>query len=60
VYKILPEFITKAPFGVAFRKADDTLRAKVQQAIDEMVANGETATISRKWFAEDLTNPATW
>jgi polar amino acid transport system substrate-binding protein len=60
VYKILPEFITKAPFGVAFRKDDAALRAKVQQAIDEMVANGETAAISRKWFAEDLTNPAAW
>ena len=60
VYKILPEFITKAPFGVAFRKSDNALRQKVQQAIDELVANGETARISRKWFAEDLTNPATW
>ncbi len=60
VYKILPEFITKAPFGVAFRNSDNALRQKVQQAIDELVATGETAKISRKWFAEDLTNPATW
>ncbi len=59
-YKILPQFITKAPFGVAFRKTDNSLRHHVQKAIDDMVADGETARISRKWFAEDLTNPATW
>jgi polar amino acid transport system substrate-binding protein len=60
VYKILPQFITKAPFGVAFRKADNSLRNKIQETIDELVASGEAAKISRKWFAEDLTNPANW
>ncbi len=59
-YKILPAFITKAPFGIAFRKEDNALRQKIQQAIDEMIASGETARISKKWFAQDLTNPATW
>jgi len=59
-YKILPQFITKAPFGVAFRKGDDSLRQKIQQAITELIEDGTTAKISRKWFAEDLTNPATW
>jgi polar amino acid transport system substrate-binding protein len=60
VYKILPQFITKAPFGVAFRKSDNSLRNKIQETIDELVASGEAAKISRKWFAEDLTNPANW
>jgi polar amino acid transport system substrate-binding protein len=59
-YKILPQFITKAPFGVAFRKGDDSLRQKIQQAITKLIEDGTTAKISRKWFAEDLTNPATW
>lgn len=59
-YKILPQFITKAPFGVAFRKTDNALRQKLQEAIDALIKNGTTAKISRKWFAEDLTNPATW
>ncbi len=60
VYKILPAFITKAPFGIAFRKGDNTLRQKIQQAIDEMIASGETGKISQKWFVVDLTDPELW
>ena len=60
VYKILPKFITKAPFGVAFRKDDDSLRLEIQKAIDAVIKDGTAAKISRKWFAEDLTNPAAW
>ncbi len=59
-YKILPQFITKAPFGIAFRKGDDSLRQHIQEAIDALIKDGTTATISRKWFAQDLTNPTVW
>jgi len=56
-YKILPGMISKEPFGIAFRKEDRELREKVQQTIDKMVQDGTMAKISRKWFAEDITNP---
>jgi polar amino acid transport system substrate-binding protein len=56
-YKILPGMISKEPFGIAFRKEDKDLREKVQQTIDKMVKDGTMAKISRKWFAEDITNP---
>ncbi|ACV68582.1 amino acid ABC transporter substrate-binding protein [Desulfohalobium retbaense] len=59
-FKVLPGFVTKEPFGIAFRKADDSLRMKVQQALDAMVEDGTLAEISRKWFGEDITNPAKW
>lgn len=59
-FKILPGFISKEPFGVAFRKDDKALRAKVQKALDQMVKDGTMAKISRKWFAEDITNPKKW
>jgi polar amino acid transport system substrate-binding protein len=56
-YKSLPGFITKEPFGVAFRKDDVSLRDKIQEAIDAMIADGTMAKISIKWFGEDITNP---
>lgn len=59
-FKILPGFISKEPFGVAFRKEDKALRAKVQKTLDQMVKDGTMAKISRKWFAEDITNPKKW
>lgn len=59
-FKILPGFISKEPFGVAFRKDDTELRLKVQKTLDAMVKDGSLAKISRKWFAEDITNPKKW
>jgi len=59
-FKILPGFISKEPFGVAFRKDDKELREKVQKTLDAMVKDGSLAKISRKWFAEDITNPKKW
>lgn len=56
-YRILPGMISKEPFGIAFRKDDNELREKVQQTLDKMVKDGSMAKISRKWFAEDITNP---
>ncbi|MSM41478.1 MAG: transporter substrate-binding domain-containing protein [Geobacter sp.] len=59
-FKILPGFISKEPFGVAFRKEDRELRETVQKTLDKMAKDGSLAKISRKWFAEDITNPKKW
>lgn len=59
-FKTLPGFISKEPFGVGFRKADLELRNTIQKTIDEMVADGTMAKISKKWFAEDITDPTKW
>jgi polar amino acid transport system substrate-binding protein len=59
-FRVLPGFISKEPFGVAFRKDDAELRGQVQKTLDKMVKDGTLAKISRKWFAEDLTNPKKW
>ena len=59
-FKTLPGFISKEPFGVAFRKEDVALLNAVQTAIDAMVADGTMAKISEKWFGEDITDPAKW
>ena len=59
-FKALPGNISKEPFGIAFRKADADLLAEVQKTIDEMIADGTMAKISKKWFAEDITDPEKW
>lgn len=59
-YLGLPGFISSEPFGVAFRMNDKSLEEKIQSTIDEMVADGTMGKISRKWFGEDITNPAKW
>ncbi len=59
-FRALPGYITKEAFGVAFRMEDAALRGMVQKTIDEMIADGSMGKISRKWFGEDVTNPAKW
>lgn len=59
-FKVLPGTISREPFGIAFRKADAALLGKVQETIDAMIADGAMAKISRKWFAEDITDPEQW
>ena len=59
-FRALPGQITKEPFGVAFRQEDAALLAKIQQTIDAMIVDGTMGTLSRKWFGEDVTNPAEW
>ena len=59
-YKVLPGFITKEPFGIAFRKADVELKGMIQKTLDQMVADGAMGKISKKWFGEDITDPKKW
>ncbi|QJB57232.1 amino acid ABC transporter substrate-binding protein [Pseudodesulfovibrio sp. zrk46] len=59
-FRALPDYITKEAFGVAFRMEDAALRGMIQKTIDEMIADGTMGKISRKWFGEDVTNPAKW
>lgn len=59
-FKILPGNITMEPFGIAFRKADADLLNTVQETLDDMVADGTMAKISRKWFGQDITTPEKW
>ena len=59
-YKVLPGFITKEPFGIAFRKGEMDLKDMVQKTLDEMVSDGTMGKISKKWFGEDITDMKKW
>ncbi|GFK93235.1 L-cystine-binding protein FliY [Fundidesulfovibrio magnetotacticus] len=59
-YTVLPGFITKEPFGIAFRKGEADLKDMIQKTLGAMVADGTMAKISKKWFGEDITDPKKW
>lgn len=42
-------------YVIGFRKGDDALKAKVEEALKEMSKDGTMKTISEKWFDEDVT-----
>ena len=42
-------------YGVGFKKGNTDLEEKVQNAFDEMIADGTAAKISEKWFGSDIT-----
>ncbi len=43
--------------GIAIRKEDGDLQLALQQAVDEMLVNGELKEISMKWIKTDITEP---
>ena len=54
-YKILDDALAVEDYGVGFRKADVTLRDKIQETLNAMAKDGKLAEISTTWFGEDIT-----
>ncbi len=52
---VLDESLAPEEYGIGFRKADDALRAKVDELLLAMNEDGTLKTISEKWFGEDIT-----
>lgn len=52
-YRVLDEALAPEKYGVGVKKGDEELLKKLQQAIDEVIADGTAAEISEKWFGED-------
>lgn len=53
-YTILNATEDSEKYAIAFRKADVSLRNKIQETINEMVADGTFTEISMKWFGTDV------
>jgi len=51
---VLEEDFGKEDYGVAMKLGNTDLLAKLQKALDDMVADGTAAEISKKWFEEDI------
>lgn len=53
-FVILDEGLAPEQYGIAFKKGNTELRDKVQNALNEMAADGTIAKISEKWFGRDI------
>lgn len=58
-YKVLPDGLAEEEYAIGFRKADQTLRDKVQTILAEMKADGTLGEISTNWFGSDVTTVKT-
>ena len=54
-FKILDDSLSEEEYGVGFKKGNTELRDKVQEALEEIAADGTLAKISDEWFGEDVT-----
>ena len=54
-YVVLPDSLGEEEYALGFRKADQTLRDKVQELLGDMKADGTLGNISQKWFESDIT-----
>lgn len=52
-FKILDESLAPEEYGVGVKQGNEDLLNKLQQALDEINADGTAAQISEKWFGED-------
>ena len=53
-YRILDENLGTEEYGVGCRKEDTALCDAINQAFEELKADGTAAEISEKWFGEDI------
>lgn len=53
-YRVLEENFGHEPLAIGFRKGDDALQAKIEEAFNEIKADGTASEICIKWFGEDL------
>jgi polar amino acid transport system substrate-binding protein len=54
VFAVASDFFAEEEYGVGFRKGDKAFAAEVDRLLDEMVKDGAAATISKKWFGENV------
>jgi polar amino acid transport system substrate-binding protein len=53
-FSILDEALSDEVYGVGLRLDDTELLAKLQKALDEMIADGTAGRISEQWFGKDI------
>ncbi len=53
-FKVLEDVLAVEEYGVGMRKGDEAFQKKLQEVLNAMGEDGTAATISEKWFGEDL------
>jgi polar amino acid transport system substrate-binding protein len=54
VYTVLDDNFGEEQYGIGFRMDDVSLRDKIQETLDAMIADGTAAEISEKWFGDNV------
>jgi polar amino acid transport system substrate-binding protein len=57
VFSVATDYFAEEEYGIGFRLGEKAFVAAVDKALDEMVADGTAAAISKKWFGEDILLP---
>ena len=52
-FEMLDETLAEEYYAIGFKKGNTELKEKVEGALADLVASGEAAEISEKWFGED-------
>lgn len=55
-FKVVGEFLSYDPYGIAFRRNEPELRASVERAIRNLVVTRDIGAIYAKWFESRLPN----
>jgi len=55
-FKVVGEFLSYDPYGIAFRRNEPDLRASVERAIRNLVIGRDIGAIYAKWFESRLPN----
>lgn len=53
-YVVLDDTLSAEKYAIAFKKGNDELKTKVEEAIAKLIENGKAAEISNKWFGKDV------
>jgi polar amino acid transport system substrate-binding protein len=53
-FAVADEHFAEEEYGIGFRKDEIAFRDRVDEILDDMVADGTAAEISQKWFGEDV------
>jgi len=60
-YRVLSENLEAEEYGIGFRNEDIALGLEVQRILEEMIADGTAAEISKKWFNDNVVlNPSNY
>ena len=53
IFKILDEALSNELYGIAVKKGNDAFMAEIEEALNELIADGTAAEISEEWFGSD-------
>ncbi|MCX7615469.1 MAG: amino acid ABC transporter substrate-binding protein [Clostridiales bacterium] len=54
-FRVVDEALLPEQYAVGLRKGEEALKAEIGKQLKAMAADGTMATISKKWFGEDVT-----